>query len=401
MTAAFLPMRAMQTPQGGLLALVAVAALALNGTPATAASAPPGPGAGTSAATQPATRRSATTISTPAELAYDARTLEDAGAYSRMRDVLRGLRQRVPLDGDLEIALALAEARSGAVDSAWSRLSGPVLSAAAFDTVPSRRWVEYAPEHEAAWIDGRFDGWHWYVWRARLEIAASRGRWLDALDAARQCVRARPYTGKEWVMLAVCAGRAGQAEESKRAAALAATLDPTLPEAHYMEGWWDWKEGRRAEAQNHFRQAVSLDSTFRPAAFALVLSRLPGAAPDTLPSRLLTGVRRVGLLTSPEGPKLEAFVQVDMPATVEAAANPLAGDTLKPGTRPIKLRLSLLVDERGRVALNDLPVFSSRQVPITKVVSVLASLPRWRFAPAMRHGEPRRSWSTIEVEIQP
>lgn len=390
MTAAFLSLRTMHAPQGGLLVLVVLAALALSGSPASAASAPPSPGARTSAA-----------IHTPAELAYEARTLEDAGAYSRMRDVLRGLRRRVPLDGDLEIALALAEARSGAVDSAWSRLSGPVLSAAAFDTVPSRRWVEYSPEHEAAWIDGRFDGWHWYIWRARLEIAASQGRWLEALDAARQCVRARSYTGKEWMLLAVCAGRAGKAEDSKRAAALAATLDPTLPEAHYMEGWWDWKEGRRAEAQNHFRRAVSLDSTFRPAALALVLSRLPGVAPDTLPSELLTGVRRIGLLTSPEGPKLEEFVEMDAPATVEAAADPLAGDSLKPGTRPIKLRLSLLVDERGRVALNDLPVFSSRQVPITKVVSVLASLPQWRFAPAMRHGEPRRSWSTIDVEIQP
>src|SRR6185369_6108405 len=142
------------------------------------------------------------------------------------------------------------------------------------------------------------------------------GRWHEARQAAEVAVAARPLAGKEWLLLAVCAGREGDRGAAETAAARAAVLDPTLPEARYLAGLFAWRGGRRAAAQSEFRAAVALDSSYRAPALALVRSRLPGAAPDSLPAEFLTGVREVGMLTSPMGPKLEEFVQMDTPASI-------------------------------------------------------------------------------------
>src|SRR5439155_105707 len=81
--------------------------------------------------------------------------------------------------------------------------------------------------------------------------------------AAEACVAARPLAGKEWLILAVCAGHDGDLEASRRAASAAVDLDPTLPEAQYLHGLLAWRDGRRAEAQDRFRTAIALDSTYR------------------------------------------------------------------------------------------------------------------------------------------
>src|SRR6185503_13651620 len=73
---------------------------------------------------------------TPLERAAEARGLEDLGAYARAVESLKALRATQPLDADLEIALALDEARSGAVDSAAARLRSPLLELASRDSMP-------------------------------------------------------------------------------------------------------------------------------------------------------------------------------------------------------------------------------------------------------------------------
>ena len=181
-------------------------------------------------------------------MAREARTLEELGAYGQATDRLRQLRRRVPPDADLELTLALDEARSGDVDSAAARLASPLLEAALNDTVPLERRHEYPWHPEAEWINGRFDGWYWYIARARAELAAASGRWREAADAARLCVAARSLSGKEWLILAVCAGRAGSLDEAAAAAERAVFLDASLPEAHFLRGLYEWRAGRRGAA---------------------------------------------------------------------------------------------------------------------------------------------------------
>jgi tetratricopeptide (TPR) repeat protein len=333
------------------------------------------------------------------QIVRQARDFEDHGAYWRAIAEWRRVRTGSPLDGDLELAIALDEARAGLLDSAAVRLAGPVLSAAALDTLPVSRYRNYTVEREGVYLGGRFEGWHWYVWRARAEVAAALGRWNEATAAARRCVAARPLSGTEQLLLAVCAGRAGLASEARAAARAATSLDPTLPEAQYLAGLWAWRDGRRAEAQTWFRSAVAIDSTLRPAAVALVRSRLPGAAPDSLPTQVLTGERAVGMLTSTVGPKLEEFVQDEEPVSLVHRQDPDLPDSLRARMVREPIPLWLFVSRDGRVVLQDLPWSSGHGYPTSLVAEVLKHVAAWRFQPAKRHGEPQATWVALRYAL--
>lgn len=333
--------------------------------------------------------------------ARNARELEDAGAYAPAAEILKSLRGRMAPDGDLEVALALDEARAGRVDSAVARLSSPLLAAGATDSLPVGRRGEYPYQREPYWLNGRYDGWHWYIVRARAELAARQGRWRDALVAARQAVEAWTLSGKDWHILAVCAARAGEMDEARRATEQAILLDPTLPEPRYLAGLWAWKDGRRNEAIADFRRALALDSSYRAPALALIRSRLPGAAPDTLPSELFTGFRQVALLTSPMGPKPEEFVQVDVPASSDSTPDYAITDSIPPGVKPYRLSLSVLVDDRGRVVLNQVPWYDPSRLDFRKVTRILASMPETRFIPARRFGRPSPVWISVDYDLTP
>jgi hypothetical protein len=239
------------------------------------------------------------------------------------------------------------------------------------------------------------------VWRARAELLAHGGRWSEAADAARLSVEARGLSGKDWLILAVCAARAGREEESRLAAEQALDLDPMLPEAFYLAGLWDWKQGRRGAAAARFRHAVALDSAYSPAGLALIRSRLPGASPDTLPTALLTGVRRIALLTSPLGPKPEEFHQMDVSAILLTSPDSAVVDSLIPGVKPVQLVLSVLVDETGRTVLNEVPWFPAGQFDFRKVTRILRGVPGWVFRPALRLGQPTRVWVSVDFYLNP
>lgn len=353
-------------------------------------------------------RRSVTARKAPAgarvpvaQQAANARSLDELGAYAEAANRLRALRHDVPPDADLEIALALDEARSGQLDSAAARLWSPLLSKALSDSMPLKRRVLYPWQRDPLWINGQFDGWHWYIARARAEVSAARGHWSEALESARLAVAAQPLGGRDWLILALCAARAGDPTEAQHAAARAAFLDPELPEAFYLTGLLDWKAGHRLEAQSNFRAAVALDSTWQTPALALVRSRLPGSAPDTLPGTFLTGLRRAGLVTSPVRPHPEEFVQMDVSASVmERKLLPLP-DTLQARMSPVKLYLNILVDDRGRSVLCDIPWFPPGQFPEQALNITLASVTRWVFRPGVRLGQPYPVWTTLEITYDP
>lgn len=346
----------------------------------------PAPGAGTTKSAR--------------ELAGEARQLEDTGAYGRAASDLRLLRARTRPDADLELYLALDEARAGALDSAWTRLTGPRLTAALADTLPAERRRLYAWERDQTWLDGRYTGWPWYIARARAEVAASLGRWQDAHAAAELAVAMHPLDGEQHAMLAVCAAHDGDWAGAREAAMDAVRLDPALPEAHELAGWFDWHDGHRADAAEQFRAAMALDSSDATAALALMRSRLPGAMPDSLPVSWLHGAREAGLLTSPVGPKPEEFEQMETPAIVLRHDLLPLPDSLMHGLKPFHLALPILVDTHGRAALHTLPWTPPDALPGEVVAHIVASVPQWRFKPAERHGEKHDVWAAVEVDYQ-
>jgi len=327
--------------------------------------------------------------------ARSAREIEDIGGYARALELTQALRARVPPDADLELAIALNEVRIGRADSAAARLWGPLLSAALEDTLPLERRVHYFWGREAGWLDGRFGGWHWYVARARAEVAARLGSWGEAVEAAEDAAAAHPFSGKEWHVLATCLAHAGRLEEATRRAIQAARLDPTLPEPAYLAGLLAWRQGRRDDAQRAFREAIRRDSTWTAPAVALVRSRLP-LAPDPPPESFFTGLRRVAELTAVDGPKHEHFRQMEHPAALRKRVEPDFPPEARAETPPPPLAFSVLLDAQGRPVLHDLPWLPPGVVSEAWVAAVLRALPEWEYTPAMRHGEPQPVWITVE-----
>ncbi len=385
------PSRAAATPKSGTPSTTAAPARL----PVAAKRAAPSAGAPARRPAAPALARTAAL-----EQAKQARLSEESGLYQRACELLRSARRGLAPDADLELTLALDEARCGRLDSAAALLWTPRLDRALADTLPVTRrhfmpWIR-----EEQWGNGSFDGWSWYVARARFEVAFAQRRWSEARRAAAACVGARPLAGADWLALALAAGKGGDDATATLAAERAAMLDPSLPEARYVAGIVAWRAGRRAEAQEHFRAAVALDSTERRPALAMMRVLLPGSRPDSLPSSFLRGAREVALLTSSAGPKLEEFVQFDTPARLIAPARVPLDSTWMVRMKRFEMYLPVLVDAQGRAVAHALPWLTEERIPAPAVAALVGSLPEWRFAPAIKSGVPRRSWVVIPYRLE-
>jgi hypothetical protein len=340
----------------------------------------------------------------PFDIATRARVFEEQGAYASALTELKRLHGAEGPDADLELAIALDEARTGQVDSAWTRLYSPLLEKALADSAGTLRRTEYPFQRESMWVNGTFDGWYWYIARARAELALQRRDWRELMSMASRAASARPLSGKEALLVALAAGHSGDEEYSEAAAAWSAYLEPWLPEAHYLSGIWAWRRGRRAEARERFEAAAALDSSWRDPVLALARLALPGARADSLPVRFLTGVRACAMLTSPRRPKQEEFVQFDR--TPMLVFNPqvqppdslLAEMHLK---RPTQLYLQVLVSERGEPLMAELPYVTEATVPAGIVNNVLSQIGSWRFIAARKFDKPQRSWASVEFVVKP
>lgn len=340
----------------------------------------------------------------PIELAIQARAFEEQGNYVAASGLLKQLRGLQAPDADLELAIALDEARTGLADSAWARLRTPLMMAALGDTAGLGRRSEYPFQREPLWINGHFDGWFWYVARARAELALQRRDWREALSMASRAANARPLSGKEALLLAVAAGRAGDARLAEAAAAWAAYLEPWLPEAHYLSGLWSWRNGRRVEARAALSTAAALDSSWRDPVLALAKLRLPGVFPDSLPTRFLYGRRACGQLTSAKRPKQEEYVQFDAVPQLAFSPQTQPPDSLRAQLhlkKPTQLFLQVLVSERGMPLLVELPYVTEAQVPAAIVNHVVSVVGGWRFIAARRFDKPQRSWASVQYILQP
>jgi len=334
----------------------------------------------------------------PAQFAKTVVALEELGSYSQAADQLGMLRQLISPDADLELWWAIDLARAGYADSAANILRTPLLEAALHDTVDSHRFRVYGWGHEDAFLDGHYTGWYWYVARARAELAASQSRWEDALAASRICTRARPLAGIEWYLRALFAARTGQVDEAADASERALRLAPSLPEAHYLGGLLAWRAGRRSAAQQEFRAAIGLDSSYRAPALGLVRARLPVPA-DSLPAQLLVGLRAAELLTTSTQPKFDEFGQMDTPASIAFQDSVVLPDSLANRMRPFTAHPIVLVDANGRVAMHEDSWTKAGSMPEDLVGMVSETLLHWRFKPAVHLGRPSPLWLDIEVPV--
>jgi len=263
--------------------------------------------------------------------------------------------------------------------------------------MPLERRVAYFWGRDGSWLDGRFDGWHWYVARARAEVAVRLGRYADAVQAAEIAVAAQPLSGKEWHVLATCQALEGRVTEATRNALRAAELDPTLPEAAYLAGVLAWRLGRRNEAERAFREAIRRDSSWTAPAVALVRCRLP-VSPDPIPETFFTGLRRTAELTTPDGPKPEQFHQMEQPAILRRKFEPDFPPDVRLDPPPPPISLSVLLDERGRPVLHELPWLPANAVPEAWLIAVIRAVSSWEYTPARVHGEPQAVWVTVQYE---
>lgn len=340
----------------------------------------------------------------PIDVATQARTLEEQGNYTAALQALKTLRSLQGPDADVELAIALDEARTGFADSAWVRLHGPLLSAALADTAGRARRSEYPFQRESMWINGSFDGWYWYIARARAELALARRDWKEAMSMASRAAQARPLSGKDALLLALAASHAGDAGFGEAAASWAGYLEPWLPEAHYLSGLWAWRNGRRSEARAELEAAAQLDSTWREPALALTRLQLPGMRADSLPVRFLTGVRACAMLTSAKRPKLEEFVQFDSNPMLAYNPQPQPADSLRAQmklTKPTQVYVQVLVNEAGHPVIAELPYVTEAQVPSGVIHHVLQSIAVWRFVPARKFDKPQRAWASVEYVLKP
>jgi hypothetical protein len=69
--------------------------------------------------------------------------------------------------------------------------------------------------------------------------------------------------------------------------------------------------------------------------------------------------------------------------------------------RPTRLYVTVLVDERGRVVMNDLPWLSPEQFPVSLLADVLDEARLWKFRPAVKLGRTRTSYATVEYQLNP
>ena len=354
----------------------------------------------------PALARAAATAPArkPIAVGTQARVFEEQGAYASALDELKTLRGMQGPDADLELAIALDEARVGLQDSAWARLHSPLLITALADTALPVRRTEYPFQREGEWLNGRFDGWYWYVARARAELALERRDYAEAVTMASRAAAARPLSGKEALLLAVAAGQAGDSQLGEAAAAWAVFLEPWLPEAHYLSGLWAWRNGRRAEARAALGTAATLDPGWREPVLALARLKLPGTQADSLPRRFLTGPRACVMLTSPRRPKLEEYVQFDKLPVLAFNPQPQPPDSLRVRlrlSRPTPFYVQVLLSETGHPLLAELPWLTEAWMPAGVVNHVLNAVGTWRFAPASKFDKPQRAWASVEYLLQP
>jgi hypothetical protein len=69
--------------------------------------------------------------------------------------------------------------------------------------------------------------------------------------------------------------------------------------------------------------------------------------------------------------------------------------------KPVQLRFSALIDERGRAVLNELSWMPPDALPDEALQLTFLSVADWRFRPGTRLGQPYPVWVPLQVTYDP
>ena len=101
-------------------------------------------------------------------------------------------------------------------------------------------------------------------------IRCDQGRWQDALESTEQSLRLDPEHVACINLRALALNKLGRAAESRAAIESALARDPLNAVTHANLGWACLQKGDAEKAQEHFREALRLDSEFAMARHGLV-----------------------------------------------------------------------------------------------------------------------------------
>ena len=77
-------------------------------------------------------------------------------------------------------------------------------------------------------------------------------------------------------------------------------------------------------------------------------------------------------------------------------------DSLKTGWKQFGAEPSVLIDERGRIVLNEFPWAPPNDVvPDAVIGTEVGTLPHWQFIPATKNGAPGRVWASVQLLYTP
>src|SRR5215471_4188361 len=101
-------------------------------------------------------------------------------------------------------------------------------------------------------------------------IRCDQGRWQDALESTEQGLRLDAEHIASINLRALALNKLGRAAESRAAIESALARDPLNAVTHANLGWACLQKGDATKAQEHFREALRLDSEFAMARHGLV-----------------------------------------------------------------------------------------------------------------------------------
>jgi tetratricopeptide (TPR) repeat protein len=181
-----------------------------------------------------------------------------------------------PGNGTAHALLALCQAERGLIrEATWSAQEAvtrePDLPFAHYALASVMQDRERLDEAQQSILEAiRLDPKNTNYLAQLASIRCDQGRWQDALESTEQGLRLDPEHIACINLRALALNKLGRATESRAAIESALARDPLNAVTHANLGWACLQKGDATKAQEHFREALRLDSEFAMARHGLV-----------------------------------------------------------------------------------------------------------------------------------
>jgi tetratricopeptide (TPR) repeat protein len=181
-----------------------------------------------------------------------------------------------PSNATAHALLALCQAERGEIrEATWSAQEAvtrePDLSFAHYALASVMQDRERLDEAQQSILEAiRLDPKNTNYLAQLASVRCDQGRWQEALEATEQGLRLDPEHVACINLRALALNKLGRAAESRAAIESALARDPLNAVTHANLGWACLQKGDAAKAQEHFREALRLDSEFAMARHGIV-----------------------------------------------------------------------------------------------------------------------------------